>query len=244
MIQMMNRIWMLILAAVFAGMTGQCFAQTAEYMLRYEAKHFAKLLQVTQHHVINERFDAKELNVAIFAYRLDQRSEQNTMTDSALFSTSKLVFDDYFLDSMEENRQYLLSLPMARVMANHRVKFLGTVDTIAGLPSYQYSIESEGSREYLVWLAEAPKGLENLLLWQSLEYQERKGSFLLDEELCNVIRLILLRNASFPPKSESPGKPFIITRYDTAVNPDYLNARDNSYLYELKRLTVEASTVE
>lgn len=225
-------------------MAGQSSAQAPEYVLRYEAKHFAKLLQVTQHHVITERFDAKELNVSIYAYRLDQKAEQGAITDSALFSTSKLVFDDYFLDSMEENRQYLLSLPMARVMANHRVKYLGTVDTIAGIPSYQYSIESEGSREYLVWLAEAPVGLENLLLWQSLEYQERKSSFLLDEELCNVIRLILLRNVSFPPKSESPGKPFIITRYDTAVNPDYLNARDNSYLYELKSLTGVTSTLK
>ncbi len=240
----MNRIWIMLIAAVFAGLTGQSFAQVPEYVLRYEAQHFAKLLQVTQHHVITERFDAKELNVSIYAYRLDQKTEQGAITDSALFSTSKLIFDDYFLDSMEENRQYLLSLPMARVMANHRVKYLGTIDTIAGLPSYQYSIESEGSREYLVWLAEAPEGLENLLLWQSLGYQERKGSFLLDEELCNVIRLILLRNVSFPPKSESQGKPFIITRYDTAVNPDNLNTRDNSYLYELKSLTGINSTAE
>ncbi len=241
---MMTRIWIVLFLAFLAGARERTFAQTPDYVLRYEALHYATLLQVTQHHVITERFDAKELNVAIFAYRLDQKAEPGAVSDSALFSQSKLIFDEYYLDSMQQNREYLLSLPMARVMANHKIKYLGRVDTIAGLPSYEYSIESDGSPEYLVWLAEAPPGLQDLLLWQSLEYQERKTSFLLDEELFHVIRFILLRGVSFPPKSDAAGKPYILTRYDTAVNRDILNVRDNSYLYELKSLTGSTSKTE
>jgi len=212
-------------------------AQVTEYVLRYEAVHYASFLEVMQHHVVTQTFDGKNLEVSIYSYRLDQKKEYGESPDSVLFGKTTFGLEGYHSDSLKQYRENLQSLPTARALANHSLEYFGKVDTIAGLPSYCYIIEADGNREYLGWLAEAPQGIADLLLWQALEYPKRGGSFLMEEELCTMIRLILLRGVEFPPNSANNGKAFIITRFDTSVYPEIMNVRGNSYLYELKSLT-------
>lgn len=230
--------------ALLLGVALRANAQDSAYLLRYEALHYASFLEVLQHHAITEELSSEKLDVSIYSYRLDQKREYGNSVDSVVFGRNTLPLGIYSLDSLQTLRESLTSSPTAQALASHSLKYFGTIDTIAGLPSYSYVIEDEGNREYLVWLAEAPPGLENLLICQTVEYAKRSGSFLMEEELHNMIRLILLKGVDFPPNSGSEAKAFILTRYDTAVNPEILNIRGNSYLYELKSLTGAASSTD
>lgn len=234
----------MIVIAALAGLAESVGAQLVEHDLRYEAIRYGSMLNVLSHHVILERIDPKQLDVTIFSYRLDRKEESGQAVDSLLFGRNSLEFGKLSEDSIESLRINLLNSPTAKVLLDHTLEYLGQIDTIAGLPSYEFSIQTEGNREYLIWLAAAPPGFEKLLLWQSIEYPGRSGSFMLEEELCNMIRLILLRGIEFPPGADSDNNAFMITRFDTAVNPDFLNARDNSYLYELKGITVDSSSTD
>lgn len=231
------RLCLVTVLSLLAFATVRTNAQVPEYVLRYEALHYASFLEVLQHHAVNEIFDGKNLEVSIFSFRLDQKKVYGEPADSVLLGKNSLSLGSYNGDSLKQYRENLRSLPTARALAGHSLKYFGKVDTIAGLPSYCFVIEADGNREYLVWLAAAPVGLENLLLWQTLEYRKRGGTFLMEEELCDMIRLILLSGVDFPPDSGIANNAFILTRFDTSVYPEIMNVRNNSYLYELKSLT-------
>jgi hypothetical protein len=210
--------------------------------LRYEAFHYATIASVIQHHVVSEHLSARELAVSIYAYRLDRKIENGAGLDSVSLGTSHLNFENLGHDSISAMRERLLRSSAAKAVQSYELKYLGRVDTIAGLPSYQYAVMTNQTRELLVWLASAPPGLDSLILWQSLEYSRRNMSFLLEEEFCNMIRLVLLRGVDFPPDSSAARGSCIITRYDSAVNTDYFTVRDNTYLFELKGVTVKSGT--
>ncbi len=213
-------------------------------VLRYEALHYLTIASVMQHHVINERLTAKELSVSIHAYRLDRKGEEGAFRDSVSLGTSRRSLAGLSGDSLAKFRASLMVTPAAKAVESYRLEYLGRIDTIAGLPSYEYAVVTGNVREFLVWIANAPPGLENLIIWQTIEYSQRSISFLLEEEVCNMIRLVLLRGFDFPPSMPGSKSPFIITRYDTAVNDDFFTVRDNTYLYELKSVTVTKSTLK
>lgn len=233
------RLTSVILLIIFAAGSSSVSAQ--EYLLRYEATHYSSAANVIQHHVITERVSSAALDIAIFEYRLDRVGEAGSKRDSSSLGRSGFDPRLYSSDSLESYREQLIASPTAKALNDHKIEYLGKVDTVVGLPSHMYAITVESVRQYLVWLAEAPPGLENLVLWQTLEYPKRKTSFLAEEELCNMIRLVLLRGFPFPPDNSGKAVPYIITRFDTAVNIDFLTVRNNTYLYDLKSLTREAS---
>lgn len=228
-----------ILITLLFGATN---ASAQEYLLRYEAIHYATLTEIVQHHIVRERVTPDNLGIAVFEYRLDRKGENGSLRDSSSLGNGTFALNQFNPDSLSAYREALVNSPTAKVLKDHQLEYLGRVDTIAGLPSYMYAITVESVRQYLVWLAPAPAGLENLNLWQSLEYPKRKISFLVEEELCNMIRLVLLRGWVFPPDAKEKTTAFIITRFDTAVNIDLLTVRNNTYLYELKSVAAVVSS--
>lgn len=224
------------LAAIAWG--GSAAAESApQYVLRYEAVQYGKNEEIISWRQVTQSVDSARLSVAMYEYRLDEKPVAGAARDSTLVGRGSLALRDFPADSLDSYRQALVNSPMAKSLLDHRLEFMGKIDTIAGLPSYQYAMLSEGVRQYLVWIAAVPAGLENLQLLQSLEYPRRNASFIVEEEVFNLIRLVLLRGVDFPTGVVGGREPFIVTRYDTAVNIDFFFYRENTYLYELKSLT-------
>lgn len=227
--------------AIFAVAALAASQTSKPYVLRYETCQYGKDGDTISWRVVTESIDSTRLNVSMFEYRLDQKPVAGAPIDSSAIGRGSLNLLEISPDSLAAYRAALLASPTAKALLDHRLEFMGHIDTIAGLPSYQFAIVSEGVRQYLVWLAAAPAGLENLQLLQSLEYPRRNASFIVEEEVFNMLRLVLLRGVDFPPGVTGGREPFIVTRYDTAVNIDFFFYRNNTYLYELKSLTAGAA---
>lgn len=223
-------------AVIVLSLQAPLFAKSA-YSLRYEAVRYGTALSIIQHRVINEQFANDSLKVNLLEYRLDRKTSEGM--DSLSLGKGLLATSLLSDDSLAAARTKLLSMPAAKVLAGHTIQYLGEVDTIAGLISYKYVVVTEGVYQFFVWLAEAPPGLEKLVSYESIEYSQRMASYLIEEELRNMIRLVIFGGIQFPPNQPGTQKSFIITRYDTAVKGDYFTAKDNTYLFELKALSVQ-----
>lgn len=204
--------------------------------LRYEVTRYGSLQAIIGRYLTIETFAPCRYDLTVYEYRLD-RSAGTEIPDSMQILRSGLDRDaSSGSDAVRPDPGML-----AAMLSNEsQLRLTATGDSIevCGLKAFKYMLGAGVSRELFVWLAQLPAGLENYSVITETEYARRTGTFVMSEFLRKTVRAALAAGVEYPPRSGKVVSDLLPVQIDTATDTSGLLSRDNSYLIELKSISL------